>query len=182
MTTEGGGLTFAELLRIARSTSAEDFVRKLDCPFLVATGALGGAVRPGRETKETGVLHLDGSPSHSVGSKHPMAGRIVAVRKRKGSVRDPARITVGRAADNDLVIDDRSVSAHHAHFERQGELLFVIDAGSRNGTCVNLARLEAGQPCAVKDEDVVTFGRVSFQFFTPLPLYYALKAFVEGAT
>jgi hypothetical protein len=42
--------------------------------------------------------------------------------------------TVGRAPTKaDVVLTDRSVSTLHARFERDGELLYVTDLGSRNG-------------------------------------------------
>lgn len=47
-------------------------------------------------------------------------------------------LTVGRREDNDVVIDDPSVSACHARFcvEEEGGL-FVVDLDSSNGTWLN---------------------------------------------
>jgi FHA domain-containing protein len=173
-------LTFAELLGLARASAPDEFETRIDCPYLIATGTLAGDVRPGRVLGETSSLQLDdGRAAHTMAKKHPLAGQVFAVRKRLRS--DPARVHLGRTEENDIVIDETSVSSHQASFERNGELLFLSDAGSRNGTYVNLDRIDKGESKPVKDEDVVTFGRVSFQFFNPLPLYYALKAFTEGA-
>jgi pSer/pThr/pTyr-binding forkhead associated (FHA) protein len=46
-------------------------------------------------------------------------------------------ITVGRAADNDVVIPYDAVSGHHARLERDGQQVFLIDLGSTNGTAIN---------------------------------------------
>lgn len=47
-------------------------------------------------------------------------------------------LTVGRRDDNDIVIDDPSVSACHARFSMEDEGgLFVVDLGSSNGTWLN---------------------------------------------
>ena len=170
--------SFSDLLKLAVEVDLREFLNVIDCPYLVATGTLAGTVTPAGATNETGFLQLEpGNLAHSPGGRNPMAGKVLAVRKAMRD--DPSRIFVGRVASNDLVIDDDSVSSRHGWFERQGEALLVTDAGSRNGTFVNLERLGKGQCRAVKDEDVVTFGRVSFQFFHPLALYYALKAFSE---
>jgi hypothetical protein len=171
--------SFADLLKLAAECDLAEFADVIDCPYLVATGTLAGKLEPGKVTKDTGFLQIDpGHPSHTLTGKNPLAGQVVAVKK---SIRDdPGRIYVGRAATNDVVIEDRSISSRHAWFERQGEAVLVADAGSRNGTFVNLARIEKGSAQAVKDEDVVTFGRVSFQFFNAIPLYYALRAFTDG--
>jgi len=168
--------SFADLLKLASECGMDEFGGVIDCPYLVATGTLAGKLESGEVTKESGFLKLpSGNPAHTLGGKNPLAGQVVAVRKLMRD--DPSRIYVGRASGNDLVIDDRSISSRHAWFERQGEALVLADAGSRNGTFVNLAKCPKGEMQAVKDEDVVTFGRVSFQFFNPEALYFALRAF-----
>lgn len=47
------------------------------------------------------------------------------------------RTTLGRAADNDLVISDPKVSRHHAEVVRSPEGFVLRDLGSTNGTFVN---------------------------------------------
>jgi len=46
-------------------------------------------------------------------------------------------ITIGRAPDNMIVIDDPSVSNRHAHLELSGETYRLKDLDSTNGTKVN---------------------------------------------
>jgi adenylate cyclase len=46
-------------------------------------------------------------------------------------------VTIGRDAANDVVIDHRSVSRHHAKLQRQGDAWRVTDLGSRYGTHIN---------------------------------------------
>lgn len=170
--------SFADLLKLAAECDVNEFTDVIDCPYLVATGTLAGKVEPGKVTKDTGLLQLDAShPAHTFSGKNPLAGQVVAVKK---TIRDdPGRIYLGRAATNDLVVDDPSISSRHGWFERQGEAVVIYDAGSRNGTFVNLAKIAKGSAQAVKDEDVVTFGRVSFQFYNATALYYAIRAFTD---
>lgn len=54
---------------------------------------------------------------------------------------------IGRAADNDVVIDDPSVSSHHAEILREGNGYRLRDRGSTNGLYVN------GKLVAEKDLD-----------------------------
>ena len=67
-------------------------------------------------------------------------------------------LTVGTAADCDVVVEDATVSRHHCRLEPRGELLFVRDLGSTNGTQVDEvtileamvrpgARLRIGNTC-----------------------------------
>ncbi|MDH4136641.1 MAG: FHA domain-containing protein, partial [Anaerolineae bacterium] len=52
-------------------------------------------------------------------------------------------ITIGRGADNDIVIDDKMVSRHHARLEMQANTCLLTDLSSANGTWVNDRRISA---------------------------------------
>ena len=64
---------------------------------------------------------------------------FVEVLDRHGEVRSRSRIrdevfTIGRAYDNDLIVDDPYVAAHHLRIEpAEGGGLQAVDLGSRNG-------------------------------------------------
>ena len=45
--------------------------------------------------------------------------------------------SIGRSGDNDVVLDDVTVSRKHANIRRAGERFELIDLGSLNGTYVN---------------------------------------------
>jgi putative serine protease PepD len=55
-------------------------------------------------------------------------------------------LRLGRAADNDLVLKDRSVSGHHARIDLAAGRATLADLGSSNGTWVNGQRLAAPHP------------------------------------
>ena len=51
-------------------------------------------------------------------------------------------LTIGRLADNDIIItDDSFVSSHHARIEVRPEGVWIVDLQSTNGTLVNGQRL-----------------------------------------
>jgi len=82
---------------------------------------------------------------------------------------DPhTRITVGRAANNDVVLSEPSVSAQHAWFEldEYGSLM-IQDARSKNGTVVNGRRLGPGEVSWVQPMDQIRFGSLSTFTCTP---------------
>ncbi|HEY0366425.1 MAG TPA: FHA domain-containing protein [Pyrinomonadaceae bacterium] len=71
------------------------------------------------------------------------------------------RLNVGRASDNDLTLNDTSVSKIHAALLMSGEgTLLVADTGSTNGTYVNGRRIAYGESRLIEDGDVVGFGDV----------------------
>ena len=75
-------------------------------------------------------------------------GQLVVVSGPKQGVIFPLRspvVTVGRAGDNDIVLQDSSVSGRHARIEQRGAEAFVVDANSSNGTFVNGQRITQAQ-------------------------------------
>jgi hypothetical protein len=75
------------------------------------------------------------------------------------------RLSVGRGSDNDISLDDRSVSKIHAALvmNREGTLL-VSDTGSTNGTYINGRRLKYGEARQIEEGDIVGFGDVEVRF------------------
>jgi len=71
------------------------------------------------------------------------------------------RLNVGRASDNELSLNDTSVSKIHAALLMTGEgTLLVADTGSTNGTYLNGRRISYGESRLIEDGDVVGFGDV----------------------
>ena len=59
----------------------------------------------------------------------------------------PGTITLGRDAENDVVLTGEQTSRRHAQIERRGAALGVRDFGSRNGVFVNGIRLPESPLC-----------------------------------
>ncbi|NOY22609.1 MAG: FHA domain-containing protein [Acidobacteria bacterium] len=70
--------------------------------------------------------------------------------------------TMGRSKDNEIYIDDLSVSRKHAVLEREENQFYITDLNSSNGTYVNSKKITA--KTAVRPEDVIIVGRVHFSF------------------
>ena len=71
------------------------------------------------------------------------------------------RLSVGRASDNDLQLNDNSVSKIHAALLMSSEgTLLVADIGSTNGTFINGRRIAYGESRLIEDGDVVGFGDI----------------------
>lgn len=51
------------------------------------------------------------------------------------------RLTIGRATDNDIVLQNPEVSKYHAHIETDGHDYILVDDGSANGVFVNTRKV-----------------------------------------
>ena len=64
---------------------------------------------------------------------------------------------LGRHPQNDIVLDDRSLSRFHARVERRGERFVVVDCGAQNGVHLNGQRIVGESDLA--PDDRITLGR-----------------------
>jgi len=75
-------------------------------------------------------------------------------------------LTVGRTADNDIVIDSPAVSSHHCKITLIGDTFFVEDLNSTNGVFVNAAKtLKAG----LKNNDIIGIVKHALKFVDDRP-------------
>jgi hypothetical protein len=73
----------------------------------------------------------------------------------------PGELSVGSGPDNDLVIDDPSVSRNHATVRRRFGRFVVRDLNSTNGTFVNELRVSPTR--RIRPQDKLRFGAVNFE-------------------
>ncbi|MGB9890203.1 MAG: FHA domain-containing protein, partial [Anaerolineae bacterium] len=66
--------------------------------------------------------------------------------------------TIGRRADNDIVLPLEYVSGHHGRLEQRGAVWFYTDLGSTNGTFHNGRRVAPHQPVPLQEGDVLRIG------------------------
>ena len=71
------------------------------------------------------------------------------------------RINIGRTLDNDLRIQEPTVSRLHAMLTVRGSEAMVVDANSRNGVFVNGIQVRYAK---LEDGDVLTFVTVRFRY------------------
>jgi len=76
-----------------------------------------------------------------------------------------AGLTIGRAEDNDIVLDDETISRHHARLVIEPGIgspqVYIQDTASINGVFVNGERIVRQ---LLHDEDRITVGDIVFAF------------------
>jgi pSer/pThr/pTyr-binding forkhead associated (FHA) protein len=132
---------------------------------------LGGGAEESSEFRYRTVSAVELLP---VSGEEPL---VIPVRKSKDNAFQRG-VTVGRTANNDVVLDDGSVSRFHAWFQRDatGPGWSLADAGSKNGTRVNGERLKSRKLVALKADAVIRFGQVEVRFLPPDAFVEFLKA------
>lgn len=77
---------------------------------------------------------------------------------------DKTPLTIGRKMDNDIIIDNMAVSAHHARLTQQGPSYMIEDLQSTNGTLINSKRIVSA---ALKHGDQIVIGQHTLVFVQP---------------
>jgi len=75
---------------------------------------------------------------------------------------DKDTITLGRALDNDVILDDEQVSRHHANIRRQRDQFVLTDLASANGTFVNRVRIT--EPHVLRSGEIIQMGATVLEF------------------
>ncbi|HYK64828.1 MAG TPA: FHA domain-containing protein, partial [Patescibacteria group bacterium] len=97
------------------------------------------------------------------GSKARVSGpSLVDASGQPYPVRSNAVTRVGRALDNEIVVNHSSVSRHHASIENSNGAFVVRDLNSQNGTFVGNRRVT--EPTRVTDGDALRFGDAQYIF------------------
>lgn len=71
---------------------------------------------------------------------------------------DGPEVSVGRKPDNALILPDAQVSGKHLKISIKGELIFLEDLGSSNGTFVEEKKLSANESCSIGSNSKVLVG------------------------
>ncbi len=156
--------------------SKSAFIKAHPYPFLVDSGQ----AELGRPITDFATLASSGEADKKMFSQMirvNMDSRIFKVLK-KGDSSFPNKITVGRSANNDIVIEHQSISKFHAFFSIN-ELNYnheLTDVNSMNGTKLNGKALEAMKKSEVNNGDVITFGTdLSFVFLLARDLFSRIR-------
>lgn len=75
-----------------------------------------------------------------------------------------SRLVIGRSEHNDLQIDSKYISRHHAMFMRNGDTTFLMDLNSTNGTYVNSCRISN---YVMQHNDIISLGNHRIKFVHP---------------
>ncbi|MFE0376588.1 FHA domain-containing protein, partial [Streptomyces inhibens] len=138
--------TFADGRRVQESGVGPGSVIRFGNPADGPCAVLSQVPRPSRVDRPSGVSHPAGTRTF----------------RRPSSVRPlpAARTTrIGRASDNELVVDDLTVSRRHAELRAGPEGFEIVDLGSHNGTYLNGRRVDRAP---MIPGDIVGIGHSAF--------------------
>lgn len=131
----------------------------------VAAAVADDAAAPIVERQMADQTSVLARPGHAVPDPNAASRAYLVVQTDGGTAArfdlGGALIAIGRATDNDVILDDPQVSRHHCQLKVQHGAYGFVDLQSRNGSTVN------GQPVeeiALADGDRIRIGNTNVEF------------------
>jgi pSer/pThr/pTyr-binding forkhead associated (FHA) protein len=131
---------------------------RLAAPFAAPATIVSPVVSPARVAPEPETIEASGRVA--IVAEVARSPHITAVLPSGEQYATPllgSELRIGKSADNWLVLQDPSVSHHHAVLRREGDRWLVVDVGSLNGVFVNGKRVGPKGRC-LRIGDVITLG------------------------
>ncbi len=160
------GATLPGPLRVTLDGRDEITIGQVYVEARLVPGPGGGPAQPGSETKESPAVSADtrvyrrrsGTARLRIQAGPPgAAGAEFAL--------DHPVMTIGRRPDQDIVLNDPTVSGAHARVERTAEGVSIADLESTNGTLVNGHPVRSGQ-VALHPGDRIQIGTILLELLT----------------
>ncbi|MBX3275467.1 MAG: sigma 54-interacting transcriptional regulator [Sandaracinaceae bacterium] len=111
---------------------------------------------PGPATK---ITYIDGRPTTLTLRRCQLA--LLRGEELKEYVFERDVVTLGAMEDNDLVVDDETVSRNHCRIVREGDQYVLVDNGSTNGTFINRVRI---REAFLQPNCTITLGKTDIRF------------------
>jgi hypothetical protein len=112
-------------------------------------------------------------PVTKVGAEDTTALAVFPIVKKPGAS-FPDRVTIGRTANNDIVLGEHSISRFHAYVRQDGQSWLFADAGSKNGCDLQGERLAPRKEKPLISRAVVRVGDIELTFYRAIDLYAVL--------
>jgi hypothetical protein len=157
------GFLLSWLAKHSASQHLEDFSRERPEDWLVWEA---GPWRPTYQARDT-LAHAGEHHSPPHGAAEALAIALDPATRRP-------YVSLGRGPDNDIVVDDATLSRQHLLLTHEDGGWTVRDAGSTNGTTVDGARL-GPDPVALQNGTRLVAGSVRLTFYDSGGLFLRLK-------
>ncbi len=161
----------AEHYRHLATLGREAFLAAAAPAVFVRLHATTSSLIPGVAVEDETVDEI--RPVTRVGAEDSAALAVFPIVKKPGAS-FPDRVTIGRTANNDIVLGEHSISRFHAYVRQDGQSWLFADAGSKNGCDIQGERLAPRKEKPLLSRAMVRVGDIELTFYRAIDLYAVL--------
>ena len=168
-------INFVEFISYIKTCTITDYVSKFPYPILLGQKIMTGDIREMtmHSYDQTFLFEQEGEGN----SLSPNAiKRIMHMLYMKRDMAEENDVyTIGRIDRNDIVLVDYTISKAHAKILLRDDGYYLVDNKSKNGTSINGNPLIPNREYAIKEKDILIFGRIGFVFIRPISLFIRFR-------
>ena len=158
--------TWLSFVETYQGCSKERFLEEVDTPYLLVPPGATVAAETGDESDLMAVQTLmEPTPTLPNSLSAGRAFEYAIPLTKRGLNPFSLMVTVGRAPNNDVVLQTTMASKFHAYFRQIGDQWSLCDANSSNGTYLNGVRLPPERSRPLKSGDQIAFSVERVTFF-----------------
>jgi len=162
-----GRLPISELKRLVSETKVSAFENEFPHPSFVGTSLKAGEFAQDYMVNQSTMKFID--DADKVGSS--LESAVFPIFRMPESTSPIGEFSIGRTDENDIVMNDYSISKRHAKIFTSKEGYKIIDLGSRNGITINEDFIEPNKEYDLIPGLEIGIGRYQFNLVHARELY-----------
>ncbi len=172
---QGSKINFIEFISYIKTCTITDYVSKFPYPILLGQKIMTGDIREMtmHSYDQTFLFEQEGDGNSSSPNAIKKIMHMLYMQRDLAEENDV--YTIGRVDRNDIVLVDYTISKSHARIFLREEGYYLVDNKSKNGTSLNGTALIPYREYAIKEKDIVIFGRIGFVFIRPISLFIRFR-------
>lgn len=171
---QGSKINFIEFISYIKTCTITDYVSTFPYPILLGQKIMTGDIREMtmHSYDQTFLFEQEGENSSSPNAIKKIMHMLYM---QRDLAEENDVYTIGRIDRNDIVLVDYTISKAHAKILLREDGYYIVDNKSKNGTSINGNALIPHREYAIKEKDIVIFGRIGFVFIRPISLFIRFR-------
>jgi pSer/pThr/pTyr-binding forkhead associated (FHA) protein len=173
----GTRIYYPDFISYIKEVNIFQFLNKFRAPILIGVNIIDGDMTKAtlHEYNQTFLFQENQEQEPTIDAKS-IKRKMFLLRKIEDRLLKTENFSIGRDDKNDIIIVDYSISKKHAEIRYTEQGYILVDFRSRNGTGINGNTLIPNRAYPIHENDVLSFGRLSFVFLRPITIFISFRS------
>ena len=172
---QGSKINFIEFISYIKTCSITDYISTFPYPILLGQKIMSGDIREMTMHSYDQTFRFEQEGDGVSSSPNAIKKIMHMLHMQEDLAEENDVYTIGRVDKNDIVLVDYTISKSHAKILLRNKGYYLVDNQSKNGTTLNGTALVPHREYALREKDILTFGRIGFVFIRPISLFIRFR-------